>query len=325
MPTAPDSIQQVNKDIVALWTSHFDAHDSPVHWPMISPPPVTGGLAAVGCNPALPKSSYYTVPIFVPGATDNHLNSLLDLEGAARKSYPYYKPFHRLAADLGLPLEHIDLFFYRVTSQKNLKPLIASKKGTLNEFGAAQVALAARILALAQPKIILVANAFAAGHFKRHFNLKRINDDDGLYWVTLAARKVPVFLSSHALWCAPAGLPLTGAPPLAHAESPQSTGGSGEKQLRLVGTQLLLEWSALPHPPASQVVAAPSRLLAANVGTPLALWPGRPTAHGAPAVRPGAPEMRPLLRRRSLRSGVSALSVKLSVNILPSYRKIVAS
>lgn len=37
----------------------------------------------------------------------------------------------------------------------------------------------------------------------------------------------------------------------------------------------------LPRHPGSQVLPAPSRIPAENVGTPLALGPGRPTAQGA--------------------------------------------
>jgi len=196
MTRPPDSAAAVNREVAALWATWFAGQQVPVHWPLICPEPITGGLAVVGCNPALPKSSYYTIPVFYPGATDHHLSKLPELEAAARKTYSYYKPLHRLAADLDLPLEHIDLFFYRVTKQATLKALIADRKGTLNKFGAAQIALAARILALARPKIILVANAFAAGHFKHHFNLLKIGEEDGLYWVTLGTRKVPVFLSS---------------------------------------------------------------------------------------------------------------------------------
>src|SRR5207249_1758387 len=111
----------VNRDILALWSTRFGGEPQPVHWPMICPEPVTGGLVVVGCNPALPKSAYYRVPIFAPSVIDPHLAELPQLEASARKSYSYYKPLHLLAADLGLPLEHIDLFFYRETKQAKLK------------------------------------------------------------------------------------------------------------------------------------------------------------------------------------------------------------
>ena len=195
MTATPDSAAAVNRDVASLWATRFARQPTPVHWPLICPEPVTGGLAVVGCNPAAPESGYYKIPKFQAGTLEPHLSDLPALEAAARKSYPYYAPFHRLARQLGLPWEHIDLFFFRETGQKNLLPLVADPEGELNDFGRQQVDLAARLLALAQPRIILVANAFAARVFKTHFRLKPL-DDDGLYWVTLGGRKVPVFLSS---------------------------------------------------------------------------------------------------------------------------------
>jgi hypothetical protein len=162
---------------------------------MVCPEPLTGGLAVIGCNPALPESNYYAVPLFQPEATDAHLPGLIQLEIDARTSYRYYAPFHRLARHLGLPWEHIDLFFYRETNQTKLKALVTDRDGTLNEFGLRQVSLASRILTLTEPKIILVANAFAARVFKTHFRLSAV-DEDGLYWTPLGIRNVPTFLSS---------------------------------------------------------------------------------------------------------------------------------
>lgn len=195
MNASADSAAAVNRAALALWTTRFRGQSTQVHWPLICPEPVTGGLAVVGCNPALPESNYYSIPLFEPGSGDAHLNSLPSLEAQARKSYPYYAPFHRLADQLGLPWEHIDLFFYRDTNQSSIKALVTDTSGRLNDFGAAQVALALRLLNLAQRKIILVANAFAARVFKAYLHLGQL-DDDGLYWVTLRSCKVPCFLSS---------------------------------------------------------------------------------------------------------------------------------
>lgn len=191
----PGSAAAVNRDVVALWTTRFGGQPTPVYWPLICPEPGTDGLAVVGCNPAVPESGYYNIPQFQPGTLEPHLTELPQIEAAARRSYPYYAPFHRLARQLGLPWEHIDLFFYRETGQKKLLPLVASPDEELNDFGRRQVALSGRLLALAQPRIILVANAFAGRVFKRHFGMQPL-DDNGLYWVTLGARRVPVFLSS---------------------------------------------------------------------------------------------------------------------------------
>jgi len=92
-------------------------------------------------------------------------------------------------------LEHIDLFFYRETSQANIIPLVTRPEGGLNDFGRRQFEFSVRLLTLARPRIILVANAFTARVFKDYFRLAPL-DDDGLYWVTLGSSRTPVFLSS---------------------------------------------------------------------------------------------------------------------------------
>ena len=162
---------------------------------MICPEPVAGGLAIIGCNPATPDTTYYDIPPFTADSRETHLRSLPALEAKARQSYRYYTPFHGLAKDLGLPWEHIDLFFYRETKQKAVEALVTNRQGSLNEFGSRQITLAERLLILTRPRMILVANAFASKLFKAHFKLDQL-DQDGLHWTTLGAQEVPTFLSS---------------------------------------------------------------------------------------------------------------------------------
>ncbi len=190
-----DTVNQINRDILALWKQRFPIQAPDIYCPMICPKPTADGLVVVGCNPALPTANYYAVPVFQPDPPDSSLAALIQLETDARKSYPYYLPFHRIARQLGLPWEHIDLFFFRETSQSKLKQMVMDADGTLNDFGLQQVVMAARLLQLARPRIILVANAFAARVFKAQFGLGSL-DDEGLYWTELGARKVPTFLSS---------------------------------------------------------------------------------------------------------------------------------
>lgn len=187
--------EQINCEVLSLWNAQFGRQASLQRWPLICPEPVQDGLVVVGCNPAMPESSYYQVPIFKAEEVTNEIIKKLALqETEARNDYPYYEPFHRLAKILGLPLEHVDLFFYRESSQKAVQGLMTTHGARLNDFGNKQVKLAVKLIGLAKPRIILVANAFAARIFKKHFELTKLGDD-GLYWVTLNGIRVPVFLS----------------------------------------------------------------------------------------------------------------------------------
>ena len=190
-----DTAAAINREIIALCSEQFRSEEEPVRWPLICPEPAQNGLTVVGCNPALPTTGYYHVPVFHPNSiTDEQIQELVELEIKARKNYPYDKPSTKLAEELGLPLEHVDLFFYRQTDQNDFRPLVQNADGTLNDFGKRQVDLAVRLIILSRPKIILVANAFAGQVFKTHFGLTKL-DDDGLYWVNLAGNRTPVFLS----------------------------------------------------------------------------------------------------------------------------------
>ena len=195
MPQAQDSIQAINQEILGLWEARFGDSYPKVPWPMICPEPIKAGLVVIGCNPAYPKANYYPIPKFnANDITEQQIDDISKKEANARRDYPYYLPFHRIASELDLPLEHVDLFFYRETSQEKVKTLILKQDETLNDFGRSQFELAQRIVALAHPKIILVANAFAAKIYKHELGLKR-HDEEGLYWITLGSQRVPVFFS----------------------------------------------------------------------------------------------------------------------------------
>jgi hypothetical protein len=90
-------------------------------------------------------------------------------------------------------MEHVDLFFYRDTTQSNIHTLMFKSDKTLNDFGHRLVTLAERLICLSRPIIILVSNAFAATIFKSQFNLNEVElDYNGLYWVDLEGQETPV-------------------------------------------------------------------------------------------------------------------------------------
>lgn len=60
-----------------------------------------------------------------------------------------------------------------------------------------------------------------------------------------------------------------------------------------------LEWNPLACPPRSQVLASLSRVPATNAVTPVALGPGRPTAHGASEVSAAGPRRPPADNHRA--------------------------
>jgi len=97
------TVADINAQVITLWKDHFGTAREAVHWPMLSPEPLPDGLTVVGCNPALPKSRYYVVPLFKPNLGPGpNIQELINHEICARKSYPYYRPSISLADELGL-------------------------------------------------------------------------------------------------------------------------------------------------------------------------------------------------------------------------------
>lgn len=195
--------QCVNFSVVKLWQKHLN--NKVVKWPLIYPELNTNGLLVIGFNPALPKpSNYYKVPEF---NGDNNAKEIMRClavnEKKAKSKYSYFKPFRDLAKNLDMPWEHVDLFFYRETKQSTVKGMVFHKsrsefkEDNLNCFGKKQIVLSKRLIILAQPKIILVANAYASQIFKQVFRLpKEVCGKTGHYTVRLGGKDVPVFLSS---------------------------------------------------------------------------------------------------------------------------------
>lgn len=117
-------VADINREIIALWTKQFGSAQGEVYWPMISPAVKQHGLTVVGCNPNLPKSGYYCVPLFT-SVTQQQVDSLATCEANARgrDGYrTYYGPLWKLADHLTLTMEHVDLFFYRTNKSTKRVP-----------------------------------------------------------------------------------------------------------------------------------------------------------------------------------------------------------
>lgn len=134
------------------------------------------------------------------GNPEKYVQAELEMAQKAYEKYSiYFKKFKEIAKYLNLEWEHIDLFFYRQTSQKDFKKFICSnkKQTELTDFGKKQLEISLSMIESIRPKIILVANADASRIIKE--NLK-INSDDfdklGFNTIKIDGHKVPIFFSS---------------------------------------------------------------------------------------------------------------------------------
>ena len=90
------------------------------------------------------------------------------IERIAKDKHPYFAKFKDISEYVRVAWEHIDLFFYRATSQRNFKPVVMDGD-ELNNIGREQLKMAKSLVVAVRPQMIVVANAFAAGIFQAEF------------------------------------------------------------------------------------------------------------------------------------------------------------
>lgn len=132
------------------------------------------------------------------GRAQANLPGLTAFEKSAWEHYDYFSKFREASRLLNIPWSHIDLFFYRMRSQKDFKKLIF-EKGQLTDFARNQLNLAFEIMDAVEPKAIVVANALACKIMseQKPFLKKELDADLGcLFYQTSKGRRVPTFFTS---------------------------------------------------------------------------------------------------------------------------------
>jgi hypothetical protein len=123
------------------------------------------------------------------------LKIALQVEQFAKDNYPYFNKFKDIAAHINLEWEHIDLFFFRETSQAQFKERIYLGRH-LSDFGQSQLELSKQLIVEADPRVIVVANAFASSLFLKQFPNMKFDEKRGYHQTFFENRSVPTFLAS---------------------------------------------------------------------------------------------------------------------------------
>ena len=109
----------------------------------------------IGINPSFSESKSKHENIFIN----------LDQEGKINgKLFPYFKKFPIIANKIKYKWTHCDLLMVRETQQKKVKELYK----THEQFVLRQLSVAKKTIIEADPKIIVVCNAYACELFKKH-------------------------------------------------------------------------------------------------------------------------------------------------------------
>ncbi len=212
--------EYINQKILSLWKK-YDGKSGKLY-PLLFPEFKKNSILFIGLNPSFNKKEINKVNegtdiqhidfVKYCRKTNKNLNPnyLIKLEeNAQKKPYPYFSKFSEIAKELDFATwEHIDLFFYRLTSQKEFKRVVEYKEdknkirfNNFNNFGEEQLKISLEIIKKINPKVIVVTNAFSSDIINKHslFKFKIITkqfETLGYDFLDIDNKKIPIFFSS---------------------------------------------------------------------------------------------------------------------------------
>lgn len=197
-----------NKAVFQLWNDHFN-NDEDIYVPLILPPLVCKGLLFIGNNPSFSLQGFSQFLLDTEFSTiDPHsffhwknrhlldMEAVIKIERHAKDRYRYFNKFRDISVSAKLEWEHIDLFFFREKNQnKFIKERVLNNRDDLTRFAREQLSLSKRLVETVDPKIIVVANAFASDIFIKEFD-SDFDEALGYHLTPVNNRLVPTFLGS---------------------------------------------------------------------------------------------------------------------------------
>lgn len=221
------SVNQVNEKVIQLWDDLAKnvVKNRRLKVPLTySPSLVTHNILFVGMNPSFSKRgirSFTEGKEGLPSDFIDRLDEYYTWEGEdsfrekmplfqmvqswAKDEYTYFDKFREISEDtLGdaNKWEHVDLFFYHETNQKEFESAIP------DDTKSKQLQLSTTLMELVDPVLVVVANAGATKRFEyrtregsklgelgQKFNIKW-DEEHGYHRITITDRRVPLFLTS---------------------------------------------------------------------------------------------------------------------------------
>lgn len=202
-------MDKINKEILDLWKCYFPYSDN-VFAPLLYGKLKKNALLFIGCNPSFSEKAINRLLTENADSFSRKLSAkeffkwrelgpndnadIIQYAQLTKEKYTYFKKFKEMGSAVDHEWEHIDLFYFRQTSQRDFKLRIL-QKGQLNNFGGDQLDITQRVIKKLDPVAIVVANAFASGLFREKLNAKAINKS-GMYTILNNSKEIPVFCSS---------------------------------------------------------------------------------------------------------------------------------
>lgn len=214
------TIQKMNEEIMKLFHSNHDITD---YFPtFLQENPKEGGILFVGYNPSRSKRND---PKILKAAELPHIknwdafckkdNKEFKIEDSnkfdsvAGKNAGFFTRFNTIVEEVNNLLKtnhhraHMDLFFLREATQKNLDAVIFENKKQviLTQFAEKQFDLQWKYMEdYVKPLFVVVANANSAkiiSRYKHHLIDSSLFEENGFSTIKLNGRKVPIIMTAH--------------------------------------------------------------------------------------------------------------------------------
>ncbi len=206
----------INKKILKIWEGYPDNRG--LFYPMLYPEFKKNTILFVGCNPS--DSIQRTKNILNKTGEENadylkydfynedKINQVIKHEVVACQECNYFKKFIAISKEVTGDennWDHIDLFYYRKTSQKEFKKVVGFKEDKtkniyFNEFGENQLKLFFSILKTINPKVIVVANSFVSKIINNRFKDIIVKpsrfEEEGFDRIIINDKEIPIFFTS---------------------------------------------------------------------------------------------------------------------------------
>lgn len=212
------TVAQINQEIFNIWERYCIPSDD-ILVPLVYPHTLEkGGLLFIGINSSFRKNARESFRKLISETEYKNINfteffrwsnhtkfdlkmrsEVESLVWARIHSSPisYFKKFIEIAKHVKLNWAHIDLLFWRETSQKKVKERFFNrhKPEEPNAFATDQLMLSDNLIRFVSPKLIVVPNAFASHIIKNRLSL-HFCDDLGCHIGNIDGRSIPIFLGS---------------------------------------------------------------------------------------------------------------------------------
>ncbi len=206
--------EEINNKILGLWEKY--PKESGEHSPLLYPEFKRNAILVIGLNPSLSKKAFniifkdteyrgaFTFEEFFKKENIDEYKDIYIKEGKwAKEKYSYYKKIRESWKEF----EHIDLFVYRITNQNYFKKncLKCGKElkedFVIGDFWLEQLKISLEAIKMINPKIIIVANAFASDIINKYKELFKLNNTDnfelkGYDVLKIGERDMPILFSS---------------------------------------------------------------------------------------------------------------------------------